>query len=81
MRGLGCVDADHLPHRSRVHLSQHPPEHRRALRRELRPWASPTAYEEAMSRPQIQQHLGDIAALAERFDPTLFCVMSTHSAP
>jgi len=34
-----------------------------------------------MSRPQIQQHLGDIAALAERFDPTLFCVMSTHSAP
>jgi quinol monooxygenase YgiN len=41
-------------------------------------WTSPQAYEAALARPEVREHIGEAAALAVSFDPTLVRVRAVH---
>ena len=41
-------------------------------------WASEDAFRAAMGRADVRAHMGEIAAAAESFDPTLTTVRSVH---
>ncbi|NMO90909.1 antibiotic biosynthesis monooxygenase family protein [Actinomycetospora sp. TBRC 11914] len=43
-------------------------------------WTSREAYEAALARPEVREHIGEAAALAESFDPTLVRVRAVHHA-
>jgi quinol monooxygenase YgiN len=43
-------------------------------------WSSQQAYETAMARPEVREHIADSAALAESYDPRLVKVFATHTA-
>jgi quinol monooxygenase YgiN len=41
-------------------------------------WASEAQYREALQRDDVREHIGEAAALAEKWDPTLVRVASIH---
>jgi quinol monooxygenase YgiN len=41
-------------------------------------WSSEQAYHDALSRPEVRDHISEAAALAEKWDPTLVRVQSIH---
>jgi quinol monooxygenase YgiN len=41
-------------------------------------WASADAYEAALARPEVREHIGEAAALAVSYDPTLVRVRAVH---
>ncbi|RSO34931.1 hypothetical protein DMH15_20355 [Streptomyces sp. WAC 06725] len=41
-------------------------------------WAGEEQYEEALRRPDVREHIGQVAAIAEACDPTLVRVRSVH---
>lgn len=43
-------------------------------------WSSEQAYLEALRRPDVREHIGHAAAIAESYDPTLVRVRSVHHA-
>lgn len=43
-------------------------------------WASAAAYETALARPEVREHIGEAAALATSYDPTLVQVRAVHHA-
>jgi quinol monooxygenase YgiN len=43
-------------------------------------WASQEAYEKALARPEVREHIGEAAGLAEAYDPTLVRVRAIHHA-
>ncbi|MCD2194917.1 antibiotic biosynthesis monooxygenase [Actinomycetospora endophytica] len=43
-------------------------------------WASKEAYERALARPEVREHIGEAAALAQAYDPTLVRVRAIHHA-
>ncbi|WP_043659838.1 antibiotic biosynthesis monooxygenase family protein [Thermocrispum municipale] len=43
-------------------------------------WSSEQAYKEALSRPDVREHIGQAAAIAKSYDPTLVRVRAIHHA-
>jgi heme-degrading monooxygenase HmoA len=41
-------------------------------------WSSEQAYLDALRRPEIRDHVGEAAALADKWDPTLVRVRAIH---
>ncbi|KOT99043.1 antibiotic biosynthesis monooxygenase [Streptomyces sp. NRRL F-5755] len=41
-------------------------------------WAGEEQYEEALRRTDVRAHIGQVAAIAEAYDPTLVRVRSVH---
>jgi quinol monooxygenase YgiN len=43
-------------------------------------WASQEAYDAALARPEVREHIGEAASLALGYDPTLVRVRAVHHA-
>jgi quinol monooxygenase YgiN len=43
-------------------------------------WASQEAYDAALARPEVREHIGEAASVALDYDPTLVRVRAVHHA-
>ncbi|GAA2615980.1 antibiotic biosynthesis monooxygenase family protein [Streptomyces axinellae] len=41
-------------------------------------WAGEQQYKEALQRPDVREHIAEVAAIAQAYDPTLTRVRSVH---